>query len=84
MPPLYRLAQGAEVLYARDDAHRDELLKTEFTGRGKVEISRFKGLGEDADAQLSDTTMDPRKRTLLKVGIVEDDIAAHRARRSSS
>ena len=49
-------------------------LKTEFAGRGKVEISRFKGLGEMPMQQLRDTTMDPAKRTLLQVGIVEDEI----------
>jgi topoisomerase-4 subunit B len=66
-PPLYRLSQGGKVAYARDDAHRDELLKTEFNGRGKVEVSRFKGLGEMPAAQLKETTMDPAKRTLLRV-----------------
>jgi topoisomerase-4 subunit B len=74
VPPLFRLAQGPKVLYARDDAHRDELLKTEFSGRGKVEISRFKGLGEMPMQQLRDTTMNPAKRVLLRVGIVDDDI----------
>jgi topoisomerase-4 subunit B len=74
VPPLFRLAQGAKVLYARDDAHRDELLKTEFSNRGKVEISRFKGLGEMPMQQLRDTTMDPAKRSLLQVGIVGDEI----------
>jgi topoisomerase-4 subunit B len=66
-PPLYRLAQGGKVFYARDDGHREELMRTEFGGRGKVEISRFKGLGEMPTAQLRDTTMDPAKRTLLRV-----------------
>ncbi len=70
VPPLFRLAQGAKVFYARDEKHRDELLKTEFAGRGKVETSRFKGLGEMPMQQLRDTTMDPAKRVLLKVGIV--------------
>jgi topoisomerase-4 subunit B len=74
VPPLFRIAQGAKVLYARDEADRDRLLKTEFAGRGKVETSRFKGLGEMPMQQLRDTTMDPSKRTLLKVDIVEDDI----------
>jgi DNA gyrase/topoisomerase IV subunit B len=46
VPPLYRIVQGTRSAYARDDAHKDELLETEFTGRGKIEISRFKGLGE--------------------------------------
>ena len=66
-PPLYRLSQGDKTAYARDDAHRQELLKTTFNGRGKVETSRFKGLGEMMPAQLRDTTMDARKRMLLRV-----------------
>ena len=67
LPPLYRLSQGAKVGYARDDRHKDELLKKEFGGRGKVEISRFKGLGEMPPAQLRETTMNPKTRTLLQV-----------------
>ena len=74
VPPLFRLAQGPKVFFARDDAHRDELLKTEFSSRGKVEISRFKGLGEMPMQQLRDTTMDPAKRTLLRVDIILDKI----------
>ncbi len=66
-PPLYRMAQGGKVLYARDDAHREALLKSEFTGKGKVETSRFKGLGEMPAAQLKETTMAPDKRTLLQI-----------------
>ncbi|MCW5750184.1 MAG: DNA topoisomerase IV subunit B [Alphaproteobacteria bacterium] len=72
-PPLYRLSQGGKVFYARDDRHKDELLKTEFTGKGKVEINRFKGLGEMSQQQLRETTMDPRKRNLLRVVLPEDD-----------
>ncbi|MDA0230627.1 MAG: DNA topoisomerase IV subunit B [Proteobacteria bacterium] len=68
-PPLYRLSQGNKTAYARDDQHRDELLQDEFSGRGKVEISRFKGLGEMPAAQLRETTMDRTRRTLLKVSI---------------
>ncbi len=66
-PPLYRMSQGGKVLYARDDAHREALMKSEFTGKGKVEISRFKGLGEMPAAQLKETTMAPDKRTLLQI-----------------
>ena len=71
VPPLYRISQGGKVMYARNDQHKDELLKNEFTGRGKVEIGRFKGLGEMMAAQLKETTMDPRKRTLLRVEIAD-------------
>ncbi|MGB2931180.1 MAG: toprim domain-containing protein, partial [Methyloceanibacter sp.] len=73
VPPLYRLSQGAKTFYARDDAHKAELLKSEFNGRGKVEISRFKGLGEMMPKQLKETTMDRSVRTLLRVKIEEDD-----------
>jgi topoisomerase-4 subunit B len=69
IPPLYRLSRGSQVIYARNDAHREELMNTVFEGRGKVDISRFKGLGEMPPAQLRETTMDPSKRTLLRVSL---------------
>ncbi len=76
VPPLFKITQGAKSLYARDDVHKDELLETEFTGRGKVEISRFKGLGEMSAHQLKETTMDPAVRTLLRVEILDDQVEA--------
>jgi topoisomerase-4 subunit B len=75
VPPLYRLAQGGKIAYARDDRHKEELLKSDFKGSAKVEVSRFKGLGEMMPAQLKETTMKPGKRTLLKVVIPEGDAA---------
>jgi topoisomerase-4 subunit B len=75
VPPLYSIRQGGKVAYARDDGHKDELLRTEFTGRGKVEIGRFKGLGEMMAAQLKETTMDPRKRTLLRIDVIDAEAA---------
>jgi topoisomerase-4 subunit B len=77
LPPLYRITQGGKTLYARDDAHKDELMKTEFTGKAKVDITRFKGLGEMPFAHLRETTMSPKSRTLLQVK-VRDDIDATR------
>ncbi len=73
-PPLYRLTQGGKTIYARDDAHKDELREEAFDRKKKVDISRFKGLGEMPPAQLKDTTMDPAKRTLLRVNLA--DVAA--------
>ncbi|CAI9119923.1 DNA topoisomerase IV subunit B [Brytella acorum] len=66
-PPLYRLVHGAKTVYAMDDQDRDRCIKRDFKANAKVEISRFKGLGEMPVSDLKNTTMDPKKRTLLKV-----------------
>jgi len=71
MPPLYRLSHRGTVAYARDDAHRDELMSSVFSGKTKIEVSRFKGLGEMPPAQLRETTMNPSSRTLLQVSITD-------------
>ena len=80
VPPLYRITQGGKTLYARDDDDRAELLETEFKGKGKIDIGRFKGLGEMLPAQLKETTMDPSKRTLLRVEI--DEVTADDTRKT--
>ncbi len=85
MPPLYRLSQGGVTAYARDDEHREELMRTRFNGRGKVEVSRFKGLGEMPSAQLRETTMMSGKRTLLRVRLpAGHDSESHEDLRATS
>jgi topoisomerase-4 subunit B len=80
VPPLYRLSHGGKIFYARNETHRDEILKKEFHANAKVEVGRFKGLGEMMAAQLKETTMDPKKRTLLRVMLAADE---HRATEKS-
>ena len=74
-PPLYRLQAGGKSVYAKDDADKDRLMKRDFKANQKVEVSRFKGLGEMPPAALKETTMDPRKRTLLKVVLPPEERA---------
>ena len=73
VPPLYRLSHGGKTFYARNEAHRDEIMAKEFRANANVEVGRFKGLGEMMAAQLKETTMDPKKRTLLKVMLLTED-----------
>jgi topoisomerase IV subunit B len=68
-PPLYRLAHGGTIAYARDEADRERLMATVFKGKKNVEVGRFKGLGEMNPQQLKETTMDPGRRQLLQVKV---------------
>ncbi len=72
-PPLYRLTQGARTVYAMDDRDRERKLRSGFKAGAKVEVSRFKGLGEMPPADLKRTTMDPSHRVLLKVVAAPDE-----------
>ncbi len=73
VPPLFRLSHGGKIVYARDDKHKEQLLKKEFNANAKVDVSRFKGLGEMMAAQLKETTMNPSQRTLLRVVLAEKE-----------
>jgi topoisomerase IV subunit B len=75
VPPLYRLTYGGTTVYARDDKHKEELLKTVFKGKKNVDIGRFKGLGEMLPSQLKDT-MHPKTRALLRVTVKDAQRAA--------
>ena len=72
-PPLYRLTQGAKRIYVADDAEKELMLAKGLGGRGKIDVQRFKGLGEMDAKDLKDTTMNPLTRTLIRVTIVEED-----------
>ena len=74
-PPLYRLQAAGKSFYAMDDRDRERVAKREFKSGQKIEVSRFKGLGEMPPAALKETTMDPRRRTLLKVVLPADERA---------
>ena len=72
-PPLYRLTQGAKRLYVADDAEKEAWLAKGLGGKGKIDVQRFKGLGEMDAKDLKDTTMDPASRKLIRVSIDEDE-----------
>ena len=82
-PPLYRMMQGSKTFYAQDDKHREHLLLTEFNQGTKVEISRFKGLGEMPPSQLKETTMNPSTRRLLRVNLPKRDLDGADRRREA-
>ena len=73
VPPLYKITQGAKSMYARDEKHRDALIAQEFKPNPPVKVGRFKGLGEMNASELKETTMDQKKRLILRVAIGEGE-----------
>lgn len=69
MPPLFRITQGGQTYYAKNEAHKNEIVNEQLSSKTKIEISRFKGLGEMPASQLKETTMCPEKRNLLKITV---------------
>ncbi|MGR3743189.1 MAG: DNA topoisomerase IV subunit B [Pseudooceanicola nanhaiensis] len=72
-PPLFRLTQGAQRVYVQDEAERDVWLAKGLGGKGKIEVSRFKGLGEMDAKDLKETTMDPNSRKLIRVTLDDEE-----------
>jgi topoisomerase-4 subunit B len=72
-PPLFRLTQGAKRVYCLDEAEKNRMLEKGLGGKGRIDVSRFKGLGEMDAKDLKDTTMNPATRTLIRVTIDEDE-----------
>lgn len=72
-PPLYRLTQGAKRVYVSDDAEKNRMLEKGLGGKGKIDLQRFKGLGEMDAADLKSTTMDPATRKLIRVTVADEE-----------
>jgi topoisomerase-4 subunit B len=70
-PPLYRLTQGAKRIYVSDEAEKNKMLEKGLGGKGKIDLQRFKGLGEMDAADLKSTTMDPATRKLIRVTVAD-------------
>ena len=72
-PPLFRITQGAKRVYCVDEAEKDAHLEKGIGGKGRIDVSRFKGLGEMDAKDLKETTMDPNSRKLIRITIDEDE-----------
>ncbi len=80
VPPLFKISQGNTIFYANSEKHKDEIIHEHFNSNQKINIGRFKGLGEMLPNQLRDTTMNTKKRTLIKVMLkLEDQEASYQA-----